>query len=118
MSASLVWLSFRPKLLHAIAQNSITFIVLACVGITSLFFHYDVAKRRPQFAIGIAVGSAGLILVIVCGIATLALHLDKAWLNLAMDVGQVLIFLTPLILIWQGLRKSKMEGKGIHRADG
>jgi peptidoglycan/LPS O-acetylase OafA/YrhL len=109
VSIVLDWLSFNSALLQKIAQNPITSIVLTCVGIASLCFQYYVAKRRPEFVIGIAVGSVGLILLIVCGIVPLAFNLDNVWLDGAMDFGLVLIFLASLIYIWQGVRKSRAE---------
>ena len=108
-SLVLIRLVFKPSLLHAFAQNRAAFSVIACAVILSLCFYYYVARKHPHFAIGLAVLAVGVVLVSVCGVAGLVLHFDSVWLDRFMNLGEALCCLTPLIFIWQAMKKSRTE---------
>ena len=108
-SVVIIWSVFKPSLLHAIAQNRTTFSVIAFAGILSLCFYYYVARKHPHFAIGLAVLAVGVVLISVCGVAGLVLHVDSAWLDRFMNLGEALCCLAPPMFIWQAMRKSRAE---------
>jgi hypothetical protein len=109
VSFVLNWLIVKPKLLHTISQNPTTFVILTFAGIGSICFFYFTAKRWPHFAVGLAVQSVGLILIIVSAIVRFVFNLHDVWINRALGLGKALIFLACLIFIWQAKKKSKAE---------
>jgi len=115
-SLVLIRLVFKPSLLHPIAQNRATFAVIACAVILSLCFYYYVARKHPHFTIGLGVLGVGVVLVSVCNVAGLVLHVDGAWLDRMMNLGQAFCCLAPLMFIWQAMRKSRAENNETSRS--
>lgn len=104
-----IWLAFNPSLLNRIGQNRTVGLLFASAGIASICFFYFMAKKFPHFAIGLAVLAVGSLLNVTCAIGYFVLDLNSSWLDGLLRLGQVLIFLASLILIWQARRKSKAE---------
>ena len=113
-SSVVVWLVFKPSLLHAIGQHRILSSFLPCVGIVSICFYYYLAKRFPHFAIGLTVLAVGIVLTLGWGIANLVFDLDNIWLNRSLTLGQVLSVLALLIFVWQAVKK--LKGSTIKRS--
>jgi hypothetical protein len=105
----LLWLIFKPNLLHAIAQSPYWFLFLVVGGIVPVCFFPFIAKRQPGHAISLTLLAGGIVFSSVCGIAQLVLDIDNDWIDRILGFSQVLIFLSCLIFIWKAVRKSSAE---------
>ncbi len=104
-----VWLTFNPKDLDVLAQHSIFFIILAFVGIASIYFCYFMAKRFPYFILGLSVIAVCFALIVIDIVASFMLNLDNVWID-GMDVLiPLLLPLGSLVLFWSGIKKSRAE---------
>lgn len=104
-----VWLTFNPKDLDVLARHSMFFIILAFAGVASIYFCYFLARRFPDFTLGLAVIAACFALIVIDVVASFVLKLDNVWID-GMDLLiPVLLPLGSLLLFWSGMKKAKRE---------
>jgi hypothetical protein len=109
--ALVIWLVFTPSLLPHIAHGPYLFIALATGGIVPICFFPFIANRHPGHALSLTMLAAGIVLELISGIAYLVFDLDNIWIDIASHLGQALILLYCLIVIWRMARKSVSSEK-------
>lgn len=118
LSAAAIWavvcisLIFSPKLLHYIAQSPYLVFSLVVGGIAPICLYPVLVKRTPGHATSLALVAGGVLLISICGIEYLVFDVDSVWIDRFLYLGQALIFLSPVIAIWRGVRKSRAKNKG------
>jgi peptidoglycan/LPS O-acetylase OafA/YrhL len=110
-AAVCIWLIFNPKLLQYFAQSPYLFFVLLVGGIAPICLYPLIAKRVPGHAKSLTLLAGGILLISVCGIEYLVFDIDNVWIDRFLYLGQALIFLSSVVAIWQGVRKSRAEKK-------
>lgn len=104
-----VWLSCNPKELDVLARHSVFSIVLVLVAIASIYFCYSMAKRYPNFVLGLIVIAASFALMVIDIVASLVLRLDNMWIEGMNLLIPVLLPLGSVLLFWSGIKKSRRE---------
>jgi hypothetical protein len=104
-----VWLAFNPEKIDVLARHAIFFIVLVFLCVASIYFLYFMAKRFPDFTLGLAVIAAYFALMVVDILASFVLNLNNVWMDRLGLLIPVLLPLGTVLLFWSGMKKSRRE---------
>ena len=108
-AAICIWLIFNPKPLYYISKSPYLFFIIVVGGIVPICFYPLIAKRVPGHAKSLTLLAVGMLLNSVCGIEYLVFNIHNVWIDRFMCLGQALIFLSSVVAVWQGVRKSRAE---------
>jgi hypothetical protein len=101
---TLLALIFAVLGVHKIGSSPIFPVAVVVLTFFPLYPLYRLAVQWPRFRLGLVSAMAGLLASAVAAIAHYFLRIDEPWVDLLLTLGEILFFISSVLLAWQGLR--------------
>ncbi len=78
--------------------------IVVLLALSPVYPLYQLAAQWPKLRIGLVSVVVGLVIAAIAAIAHYFLRIDQPWVDYMSTLGEILFFMSSLLLAWQGLR--------------